>query len=114
MSPVVAEEVTEADPFDAVVDTVGGDITLAAIRALKDGGTIASTAFVPEGANGDGRVRLVNVMSGDDHEMLQKLADAAGRGDLHLPIARTFPLEELGAAYDFLATRPEGKIVITR
>lgn len=114
MVTVVAGEVTEADSFDAVVDTVGGDIALAAMRALKDGGTIASTAFVPEGANADGRVKLVNVMSGDDQEMLQKLADAAGRGDLHLPIARTFPLEELAAAYDCLATRPEGKIVVTR
>lgn len=114
MVPVVAAEVTAADAFDAVVDTVGGDVTLAAIGSLRDGGTVASTAFVPEGANADERVRLVNVMSGDDQAMLQKVADAAGRGLLRLPIARSFPLEELGAAYDCLATRPDGKIVITR
>lgn len=100
--------------FDAGVDTVGGDVALAAIRAVKDGGTVAGVAGFPEGAGADGRVKVQNVMSGDNAEMLQKIADAAARGDLVLPVTKTFPLDQLGAAYDFLATRPKGKVIITR
>ena len=100
--------------FDAAVDTVGGEVAAAAIRAVKDGGTVAGVAGFPEGAGTDGRVNVQNVMSGDNADMLQKIADAAGRGELVLAVAKTFPLDQLGAAYDFLATRPEGKVIITR
>ncbi len=100
--------------FDAAVDTVGGAVAAAATRAVKDGGTITGVAGFPEGAGTDGRVNVQNVMSGDNADMLQKIADAAGRGELVLAVAKTFPLDQLGAAYDFLATRPEGKVIITR
>ena len=112
------ETITASDApaasFDAAIDTVGGDVAAAAIRAVKDGGTVAGSVGFPDGANADGRVKVVNVMSGDNAEMLQKIADAAGRGELQIPVTRTFPLAELGQAYDFLATRPEGKVIITR
>lgn len=114
VAAVVAGDVTAADVFDAVVDTVGGKVAAVAIGAIKDGGTIAGTAAFPEGINADGRVRIVNVMSEENNEMLRQLAHAAGRGDLQLPIAKSFPLEEIGQAYEFLATRPEGKVIITR
>lgn len=110
---VVATEAPAAS-FDAAVDTVGGDIAAGAIRAVKDGGIVAGVAGFPEGAAGDTRVKVQNVMSGDNAAMLQQIADAAGRGELVLPVTKTFPLDQLGAAYDFLATRPEGKVVITR
>ncbi|OEO31029.1 hypothetical protein VW23_018235 [Devosia insulae DS-56] len=103
-----------AGSFDAAVDTVGGDVAAAAIRAVKDGATVAGVAGFPEGAGADGRVKVQNVMSGDNAAMLQKIADAAGRGELVIPVTKTFPLDQLGAAYDFLATRPEGKVIITR
>jgi NADPH:quinone reductase-like Zn-dependent oxidoreductase len=103
-----------AASFDAAVDTVGGDVAAAAIRAVKEGGTVAGTAGFPEGAGADGRVKVANVMSGDNAEMLQKIADAAGRGELEIPVTRTFPLQRLADAYDLLATRPEGKVIITR
>lgn len=100
--------------FDHVVETVGGPVAALAIAATKDGGTVAGTAGLPEDANADTRVKIVNVFSGDNAVMLQGIADAAGRGELNLPIAKSFPLEQLGAAYDLLATRPDGKVVITR
>ncbi len=105
---------TPAGSFDAAVDTVGGDVAAIAIEAVKDGGTVVGSAGFPEGAGADGRVKVVNLSSGDNAEMLQKIADAAGRGELQLPITRTFPLDELAQAYEFLATRPEGKVIITR
>jgi len=100
--------------FDHVVETVGGPVAGLAIAATKDGGTVAGTAGFPENANADDRVKIDNVFSGDNAAMLQGLADAARRGELELPVAQRFPLEQLGAAYELLATRPDGKIVITR
>jgi NADPH:quinone reductase-like Zn-dependent oxidoreductase len=113
LEAIVIDDSVKAQ-FDHVVDTVGGPVAALAIAATKDGGTVAGTAGFPEDANADGRVKIVDVFSGDNAAMLQGLADAAGRGELDLPVAQRFPLEQLGAAYDLLATRPDGKIVVTR
>lgn len=99
--------------FDHVVETVGGPVAAMAIASTKDGGVVAGTAGFPEGSEAERRVKVVNVYSVDNAGMLQGIADAAGRGELDLPVAKTFPLEELSAAYDHWATRPNGKIVIT-
>lgn len=111
---VITSSDAQAASFDTAIDTVGGDVANAAIAAVRDGGTVAVTAGFAEGAGADGRVKVVNVMSGDDAAMLQKIADAAGRGELQIPVTKTFPLDQLGLAYEFLATRPEGKVIITR
>ena len=42
----------------------------------------------------------------------QQIADAAGRGDLTLPIAATFKLSWLGEAHKALAAGARGKIVV--
>lgn len=98
--------------FNKTVETVGGPVAGMAIAATKDGGTVIGTAGFPDGANADGRVKAEGMLHGDDAAMLQAIADAAGHGELSLPIAATFPLAELGAAYEQLANRPNGKIVI--
>lgn len=111
---IVLDQADGVAPFDAVVDTVGGAVAEKAIGLAKDGAVVAGTAGFPEGVNADGRVQLVNVMSGDNATQLGQIVAAIERGDLTMPIARSFPLSELPAAYDLLATRPDGKIVITR
>lgn len=112
------ETVTSADvepaTFDATVETVGGEIAALAIRATKEGGKVAGVAGFPEGAEADDRVQLVSVYSVDNADMLKNISDAAARGELELPIARTFPLDQLPQAYDYLAGRPNGKVVVTR
>src|SRR5690606_19336933 len=100
--------------FDHVVETVGGPVAAMAIAATKDRGSVAGTAGFPENANPGERVNIINVFSGHNAPMLQGIADAAGRGELDLPVAKRFPLDDLAAAYDFLAARPDGKIIITR
>ena len=104
----------EPGQFDAAVDTVGGPVGGLAIQAVRNAGIVAGTAGFPEGAGQDGRVQIVNVLSGDNAAMLQQIAEAAGRGDLTIPVTRTFPLEELAAAYELLTTRPAGRIVMSR
>jgi NADPH:quinone reductase-like Zn-dependent oxidoreductase len=110
----VSLDTAEPASFDAAVDAVGGPVAEQALRAVKDGGVVASAVGFPEGAGEDGRVQAITYFSGDNGAMLQQIADAAGRGDLSIPVGRTFPLDDLAAAYDLLATQPAGKIVITR
>jgi NADPH:quinone reductase-like Zn-dependent oxidoreductase len=100
--------------FDFAIDTVGGPVAALAIAATKDGGIVAGSAGFPEGAEADTRVKIVNVYSVDNAAMLQQIADAAGSGKLTLTVSKTFPLDQINQAFDLLATRPDGKIVITR
>lgn len=111
---IVIDQANGIAPFDAVVDTVGGPVAEKAIALAKDGASIAGTAGFPDGSNADGRVQLVSVMSGDNATQLRQIVAATERGDLSIPIARSFHLSELPAAYELLVTRPDGKIVITR
>lgn len=79
---------------------------------VRDGGTIATLVQTPEGANENGRVKVVQASGADNPAMLQAVADAAGRGDLRVPIAATFALSELADAHRTLAAGPHGKVVI--
>lgn len=112
LEAVALSEGSNQREFDHAVETVGGPVAALAIASVKEGGSVAGSAGFPEDANGDGRVKVINVLSGDDAAMLQKIADAAGRGELRLPIAQTVPLDQLAQAYDLLATRPDGKVII--
>ena len=54
---------------------------------------------VPEDANAGGRIRIHNIMTLEDPAMLQRIADAAERGDLVIPIAKRFGLDEVAEAH---------------
>ena len=45
--------------------------------------------------------------------MLQRIADAAERSDLVIPIAKRFGLGEVAEAHKVLAGGPRGKIILT-
>ena len=103
----------EGKSFDKALASAGGPVAGAVLDLLSDGGTLAAVAGVPEGANGDGRVNIINVLAEDRGEMLQQIADAAGRGDLKIPVAHTLRLSQLGEAHTLLAAgRVGGKIVL--
>jgi NADPH:quinone reductase-like Zn-dependent oxidoreductase len=80
---------------------------------VKDGGTVASVVQTPPEANPGERVKVAQIMTQDNPAKLAAVVDAAARGELVIPIARTFPLAELGAAHGALAEAPHGKIVLT-
>ena len=101
-SPSFSKAVSTAGP---VADKVFGFV--------KDGGAIASAVQTPEGANPGERVKVAQIMGHDDPAMLQKIADAAGRGELKLPVAQTFKLGQLGEAHKALAANPPGKVIVT-
>lgn len=93
--------------YAAAVDTVGGEVAGAAIALVKDGGTLAAVAGIPEAANGDARIKIANVMATEDPAMQQAVVNAAARGDLYIPIAKTFTLADGAQAHSLL---PGGKV----
>jgi NADPH:quinone reductase-like Zn-dependent oxidoreductase len=105
------EQEPESASFDLAVST-SGPVAGNAVKHVRDGGKLASAAQIPEGANADGRIAIENVLGHDDPRLLQAIADAAGRGELTIPIAATFPLAELAAAHRKLAEPGVGGKVI--
>jgi NADPH:quinone reductase-like Zn-dependent oxidoreductase len=97
--------------FDYAV-SAAGPVAANVVRFVKDGGKVASLVQTPKEANPGGRVTIIQIMAHDDPALLQKIADAAGRGELTIPIAQTFPLSELAKAHQALAGNPRGKIVV--
>jgi NADPH:quinone reductase-like Zn-dependent oxidoreductase len=103
--------VPTAPQFDYTVSTAAaaaGNV----VNFVKDGGKIASVVQTPAEANPGDRVTVIQVLGHDDPAVLQQLAEAAGRGELAIPIAKTLPLTELGEAHRAIAANPRGKIII--
>ncbi|MGQ5354698.1 NADP-dependent oxidoreductase [Xanthomonas arboricola pv. corylina] len=82
------------------------------IRHVRNGGHITSIVPVPEGANADHRVRIDELYRRTDAEMLQAVVEVASRGELIIPIGRTFPLDQVGAAQSAVAAGVQGKVVL--
>jgi NADPH:quinone reductase-like Zn-dependent oxidoreductase len=82
------------------------------LKFVRDGGKVASLVLTPEDANPNGRVKVIQVMAHSDPILLEKIAGAAGRGELTIPVAQTFKLGEIARAHDALAAKPHGKIVV--
>jgi NADPH:quinone reductase-like Zn-dependent oxidoreductase len=107
----VAQRVRAAAPdgVDAFVDTFGGYLDL----ALVDLGVApdrVNTIIPPERRDG---VKSEGNAAGSSTEVLTELAGLVATGELEVPIARTYPLAEVRAAYAELARRhTRGKIVL--
>src|ERR687890_70985 len=98
-----------SEPVDAVLDLVGGDTLADAPAQVRDKARIASV--LDPWVNGMGG-RYVFVRP--EHEHLEELARMADAGQLRVPIAKAFPLEETAAAQDLVAEgHVRGKVVVT-
>lgn len=111
---LVAGEEGEAHSFAGVVDAVGGSVAAHSIDLVRDGGMLAALVGVPEGVNADERIRVAPIFAVEDAAMLDHIVGAAARGELTLPVAATFPLDDIVDGYKLLADHPGGKVVITR
>lgn len=56
----------------------------------------------PEGANADAPIKIANVTATEDPAVQQAVVDAAARGDLSIPIARTLKLADGAEAHALL------------
>jgi NADPH:quinone reductase-like Zn-dependent oxidoreductase len=98
-----------AEPVDAVLDLVGGDILADAPRQVRDPARIASV--VDPAVNGMGG-RYVFVRP-DVHD-LEELARMADAGQLRVSIAKAFPLEQVAEAQRLVGEgHVRGKVVVT-
>ena len=112
----VAERIRDAapagQPVDAFVDTFGGDYVELAVNDLKVSpdriDTVANFEAVAKyGVKGEGS------SAGLSAATLTELADLAAAKELEIPLAHTFPLREVRAAYTQLAKgHVRGKIVL--
>jgi NADPH:quinone reductase-like Zn-dependent oxidoreductase len=101
-----------ADRIDALIDTHGSGYVKLAVEDLGIApdrvDTIADFEAIGRyGVNGDGNAAAADV------KVLQELAALVVDGELELPVAATFPLEEVRAAYRELGRgHTRGKIVL--
>ncbi|MGH1550440.1 zinc-binding dehydrogenase [Leifsonia poae] len=102
--------------MDVVLDVVGGDYPLKALRTLRPGGILVSTlpqslaAAAPAGA--EQGLRVAGLFVESDRLGLSALAELAEEGRLAPTIAATYPLVEAATAQ---ATKHgAGKVVLTR
>ena len=106
-------DASKAKSFAKAVETAGGAVAVAAAGMLSDGGTLATVSSVPEGTNADNRITIAGVLAADRPTMLQQIADAAGRGELTIPVGHTLKLSQLGEAHKLQAAgRTGGKIIL--
>jgi NADPH2:quinone reductase len=102
--------------IDVALDCVGSDeavdVSLALVADRSRIATIA--AFQRAGAEGFTAIGGTQPESAAFRDSVrQRLVDLAGRGDLVVPIARTFPLAEARAAVELLESgHPGGKIAL--
>lgn len=79
---------------------------------VRDGGKVFTVARAPDGLNADSRIAVLAGRHRTDGKVLQDVADAAGRGELLIPIANTFPLAQLADAHRAFAAGVRGKLVV--
>jgi NADPH:quinone reductase-like Zn-dependent oxidoreductase len=103
------------DGYDLVLDAQAGVQAERSVAATRDGGRVicllppSDAALAQAGARGIACIRMMVV---PDAAGLRALAEMAARGGLRVIVARSFALGDAGAAHDYLATRPVGKVVL--
>lgn len=97
------------EQVDLVFDTAGGERLERSRAVLRPGGRLVSVAAEPPSS--DGIISTYFVVEPNRGQLVE-LAALADRGELRPAIAEVFPLADAGAAFERLAGRPRGKIVL--
>jgi NADPH:quinone reductase len=100
----------QPDGVDTIVHAAGDGPQLA--KLLKPGGRIASTLGLTAEQVDDPDAQVTTVVAMPTTEVLDQLATAVVKGELNVPIERTYELQHAGQALqDFAGTR--GKLAVT-
>jgi NADPH:quinone reductase-like Zn-dependent oxidoreductase len=98
-----------SEPVDAVLDLVGGPALADAPDQVRDRSRIVSIVD-PAVRDLGGRYMFVR----PDHHDLEELGRMADAGQLRVPIAKAFPLEQIADAHRLVAGgHVRGKVVVT-
>jgi NADPH:quinone reductase-like Zn-dependent oxidoreductase len=107
----ISEQLSQ--PVDALFDLVGGDTMRDAITAVRPGGprgVLMASIVDPSIRDSHGRYVFVH----PDAAGLGELARMADAGQLRVPIAKAFPLEDLAEAHRTITEgHVRGKVVVT-
>jgi NADPH:quinone reductase-like Zn-dependent oxidoreductase len=98
--------------LDVVADTVGGPTQAKVTSKVKNGGIVASTVGPPPGDKARGVIGK-GMQSHPDAKRLASLANAFKSGEVQLPIAKRFPLNEAAKAHRFAEGGGVGKVLLT-
>lgn len=115
----LAERVRELAPggVDAAIDAAGTEEALrVSLELVADPSRIATVAPGPAAKDAGVRISAGMQPSSIAFRMPQRavILDLAARGEITLPVARTFPIEQAQDALRFVATgHPGGKVVLT-
>jgi NADPH:quinone reductase-like Zn-dependent oxidoreductase len=106
----------KARDIDLVLETVGGDHAEHSLKVLRDGGVLVSLLNVSDATKAQAKARGIRVERMSvvpDREGLVELGKLIDAKKLAVHVAKSFPLEQAGAAHAFLATKPIGKVALT-
>ena len=106
----------QAQDFDAVLDTVGGEMLDRSFAVLEPGGVFVSSVAVPDQDMVARRhVRGVFFLVAVTSEGLSRIANMLDSGHLMTNVGEVLPLAEARQAHEMLAGAPHkhGKIVLT-
>ena len=100
--------------FDAVFDTVGGEVTTKSFAVLKKGGTLVSMVGQPDatlakehGVVAIGQGTKTNTLH------LQRLSELVEGEKISVHVEKVFPLAEIRDAFDYNRSgHPKGKVVV--
>ena len=101
---------------DLVLETVGGDHAEQSLKVIKAGGVLVSLLNVSDAAKAQAKergIRVERMSVVPDRASLVELGKLIDEKKLVAHVAKTFPLDQAGAAHSFLGTRPIGKVVLT-
>ena len=104
-------EISRLPELDAVADTVGGATTEKLLPKIRKGGAVGSVVGEPAGAKGRD-LRVKAFLAHPDSKRLHEMAEAVARGELEIPIEKTFPLAQAGEAQKVAEKGGVGKILL--
>jgi NADPH:quinone reductase-like Zn-dependent oxidoreductase len=108
------EALEAAGPFDAVGDTVGGDVAEGLFAHLKPHGVLASIAVPPPVPPSGATQRFCSLTVTFDRARLERFYREWATGLRHVPIATRLPLASVGEAHKAMEEGGlGGKIILT-
>lgn len=109
-----ALDITEP-PANATFDfaiSAAAPVATNLIAHVRDNGRVVSIVPVPQGTNAGSRVIINELYHRTDASILEAVAQAVSRDALTIPVAMTFPLDQIDAAHNAVAAGVDGKVVL--
>jgi alcohol dehydrogenase len=104
----------ELKDYDAVFDTVGGEITNKSFKVLRNGGILVSMAGQPnEEFAKENKIKAIGQMTSTTTEYLDRLREHVDNGKIKVYVDRTFQLDKVRDAFAYAEhNHPKGKVVV--